>query len=68
MCGPREPASVSGALAMLDRALEALASADAASLPTGVQAQALRALERAAHADHLRPPPSGCSPSHYFEI
>ena len=52
MCGPREPASVSGALAMLDLALEALASADAASLPTGVQAQALRALERA-EARHI---------------
>ena len=47
MCGPREPASVTEALAMLDRALEALASADAASLPTSVQAQALRMLERA---------------------
>ena len=47
MCGPREPASVPEALAMLDRALEALASADAATLPTSVQAQALRALERA---------------------
>jgi uncharacterized protein DUF222/HNH endonuclease len=43
----REPAGVTGALAMLDRALAALASCDAGSLPTGVQADALRALERA---------------------
>src|SRR5262249_52855298 len=47
MCGGREPASVAEALAMLDRALGALATADAGSLPTPVQAQALRALERA---------------------
>jgi Domain of unknown function (DUF222) len=47
MCGPREPASVSEALAMLDHALGALASADVASWPTSAQAEALRALERA---------------------
>jgi Domain of unknown function (DUF222) len=41
------PASVTDALTMLDRALTTLAAADARSLPTGVQAQALRALERA---------------------
>ena len=45
--GPEQPAGVTGALAMLDRALDALAGADAASLPTGVQADTLRALERA---------------------
>ena len=44
---PEQPAGVAGALAMLDRALDALADADAAALPTGVQADALRALERA---------------------
>lgn len=49
MCdgGERDPASVSGALAMLDRALDVLNAADATSLPTAAQAQALRALERA---------------------
>ncbi|MGN6172009.1 MAG: hypothetical protein ACTHPS_03500 [Streptosporangiaceae bacterium] len=47
MCGADEPATVADALAMLDRALAALAGADAGSLPTAVQAQALRALERA---------------------
>jgi Domain of unknown function (DUF222) len=47
MCGEQEPANVADALAMLDRALAALAAADAGSLPTAVQAQALRALERA---------------------
>src|SRR5215831_12217576 len=47
MCGEQEPASVAGALSMLDRALDALNAADAGSLPTPVQAQALRALERA---------------------
>jgi Domain of unknown function (DUF222) len=47
MCGEQEPANVADALAMLDRALAALAAADARSLPTAVQAQALRALERA---------------------
>ena len=47
MCGEREPANVAEALAMLDRALGALANADAGSLPAPVQAQALRALERA---------------------
>jgi hypothetical protein len=47
MCGGQEPVSVAEALAMLDRALAALNAADAGSLPTPVQAQALRALERA---------------------
>ena len=47
MCGGQDPANVADALAMLDRALVALNAADAASLPTAVQAQALRALERA---------------------
>jgi hypothetical protein len=47
LCGADEPATVADALAMLDRALAALARADAGSLPTAVQAQALRALERA---------------------
>jgi hypothetical protein len=36
-----------GALGMLERALDYLDAADAASLPTAVQAEALRALERA---------------------
>src|SRR5438876_11909109 len=47
MGGADEPAAAPAALAMLDRALAALAGADAGSLPTAVQAQALRALERA---------------------
>src|SRR5690242_2736672 len=47
MCGEQEPANVAEALSMLDRALGALATADASSLPTPVQAHALRALERA---------------------
>jgi hypothetical protein len=48
MCdGLGRPASVTQALAMLDRALDHLAAADAASLPSAVQAEALRALERA---------------------
>ena len=47
MCGADDPATVGDALAMLDRALAALAGADAGSLPTAVQAEALRALERA---------------------
>ncbi len=48
MCeDPQEPLSVTSALAMLDRALQALNAADAASLPTAVQADALWALERA---------------------
>jgi uncharacterized protein DUF222 len=40
-------ASVGDALGMLDRALSYLATADAASLPSVVQAEALRALARA---------------------
>jgi Domain of unknown function (DUF222) len=47
MCGEQEPANVADALAMLDRALAALAAADAGALPTALQARALRALERA---------------------
>jgi Domain of unknown function (DUF222)/HNH endonuclease len=47
MCSPQDPVTVTDALAMLDRALGALAAADAGSLPVGVQAEALRALERA---------------------
>ena len=42
-----EPSSVAEALGMLDRSLAYLAAADAASLPTAVQAEALRTLERA---------------------
>lgn len=44
---PQEPASVDAALAMLDRALDALNAADVASAPAEVQAGVLRALERA---------------------
>jgi hypothetical protein len=48
MCdGLGRPASVAHALAMLDRALDHLNAADAVSLPSSVQAEALRALERA---------------------
>ena len=47
MCDGQKPADVPAALVMLDRALEALTAADAGLLPTGVQAQVLRALERA---------------------
>ncbi len=48
MCdGEGSLASVSQALAMLHRALDHLNAADVASLPSGVQAEALRALERA---------------------
>ncbi len=43
-----KPSSVTEALAMLHRALDHLTAADAALLPAGVQAEALRALERAA--------------------
>ena len=42
-----EPAGVAEALGMLERALDHLNAADAASLPSSVQAQALRVLERA---------------------
>jgi Domain of unknown function (DUF222) len=42
-----QPASVGDALGMLDRALGYLTATDAASLPAAVQAEALRALERA---------------------
>jgi len=48
VCGDGDgPGSVAGALAMLDRALDRLNAADVASLPSAVQAEALRALERA---------------------
>ena len=47
MCDGPQPADVPSALVMLDRALQMLATADAASLPTGLQAQALRTLEQA---------------------
>src|SRR6266487_4565943 len=47
MCGADDPARVDDALAMLDRALAMLTATDAALLPAGVQARALRALERA---------------------
>ncbi|HEV3288017.1 MAG TPA: DUF222 domain-containing protein [Streptosporangiaceae bacterium] len=48
MCeGTGQPASVTEALGMLHRALDHLTAADAASLPSSVQAEALRALERA---------------------
>ena len=48
MCdGQFQPSSVSEALRMLDRSLDYLNAADAASLPSAVQAEALRALERA---------------------
>jgi hypothetical protein len=45
--GLGQPDSVTDALVMLGRALDHLAAADAASLPASVQAEALRALERA---------------------
>jgi hypothetical protein len=48
MCdGQYQPSSVTEALGMLDRALDFLNAADAASLPYSVQAETLRALERA---------------------
>jgi len=48
MCGDGGgPGSVAEALGMLDRALDYLTAAEAASLPAAVQAEALRALERA---------------------
>jgi hypothetical protein len=47
VCDVQDPISVTDALAMLERALCALATADTGSLPTQVQAQTLRALERA---------------------
>src|SRR5215472_10485462 len=48
MCdGMGQPSTVAEALVMLDRALDHLNAADAASLPSSVQAEALRALERA---------------------
>ena len=61
MCGADDPATVGDALAMLDRALAALAGADAGSLPTAVQAEALRALERGRGPAHrgAGPDPGG---------
>ena len=47
MCDGGGPVSVADALGMLDRALGYLAGVDAGSLPTAVQAEALRGLERA---------------------
>ena len=47
MCDPQQPVGVDAALVTLERALDALNAADAGSLPTAVQARALRALERA---------------------
>jgi hypothetical protein len=47
VCDPQQPLSVGAALVTLDRALDALNAADVASVPAAVQAQALRALERA---------------------
>ena len=48
MCdGLGEPSTVTEALGMLDRALDRLNAADAASLPTSVQGDVLRGLERA---------------------
>src|SRR5690348_147332 len=46
------PTGLSGALAMLDRALDHLNATDAASLPASLQAEALRALGRA-EAKHV---------------
>src|SRR5579859_1286025 len=45
--GQGAPATVTEALGMLDRALDHLNAADAASLPSSIQAESLRALERA---------------------
>jgi len=47
VCDPEQPASVGAALVTLERSLDALNAADVASAPAAVQAQALRALERA---------------------
>jgi len=48
MCDDQgSPAGVTGALAMLERALDHLNAADVASLPAATQAEALRALGRA---------------------
>ena len=48
MCqNSQQPARMSEALAMLDCALDALTASDAGALPASVQAQVLRALERA---------------------
>jgi Domain of unknown function (DUF222) len=47
VCGPQQPVSIGAALVTLDQALDALNVADVASAPAAMQAQALRALERA---------------------
>src|SRR5579863_5193346 len=48
MCdGAGQPGSVGDALGMLDRSLAYLTATDVGSLPAAVQAEALRALERA---------------------
>jgi len=47
VCDPRQSVTVGAALVMLERALDALNATDVASVPASVQAQALRALERA---------------------
>src|SRR5262249_1670229 len=49
---PQQPVSVGAALITIERALDALNAADVASVPAAVQAQALRALERA-EAKHI---------------
>ena len=54
-----DPGSVSDALAMLDRALDYLNTADMAALPVDTQAQALRSLETAGLADRRRGPGRG---------
>jgi hypothetical protein len=50
--GVQRPADVPAALVMLDQALRVLAGADAASLPTGTQAQVRRVME-VAEARHI---------------
>ena len=48
MCDGRyQPSSVTEALGLLDRTLDFLNGTDAASLPSAMQAETLRALERA---------------------
>ena len=56
MCGEQEPANVAEALAMLDRALGALAAADAGSMPAAVQADCLRRLAQAESSIRRRMP------------
>ena len=47
MCIARQPATAAAALAMLETALDCLNGADIAALPVAIQAECLRALERA---------------------